>query len=151
MDYDNGIEVDMAVGDRYEIDLIHTLKELAKLDRVISEKESEIKALKSEYQSMEAACSRKMLSDEIDKITIAGVEYSQALPAFKIIPDNETQAFEWLVQQGFEGAIKRSKETINHQTLSKLLRERMENSGIETIPAELFQCVNTCKLKLKTK
>ena len=148
---DNGIEVDMSVGEQYEIDLIHTLKELAKLDRVISEKESEIKALKAEFQSMEKACSSKMLSDEIDKITIAGVEFSQALPAFKIIPENETQAFEWLVQQGFDGAIKRSKETINHQTLSKLLRERMENNGIETIPAELFQCVNTCKLKIKTK
>jgi len=134
--------------DRIEGNLPAVLKNLKNLKKQIDDKESDLKTIKSEFTKLESLASKLMEQDEIDKITIAGAEFTPALPAFKII--NEQPAFQWLDDNGFGEAIKQSKATINHQTLSKLLRERLEQHGIESIPPELFECVNTGKLKIKT-
>ena len=128
--------------------LLETLQKMAELSIEISTVEDNLKEKKRVFNELESQASAEMIENSIDKITVAGIEFSHALPAFKIAGD-ESSAFDWLKNQGYENAIKRSRETVNYQTLSKILRDRMESDGIESIPYELFTCVNTGKLKLR--
>jgi uncharacterized protein YjgD (DUF1641 family) len=132
------------------MELISILKELKTLDSEISKIEETLSMVKKRFNELESSAASMMLENDIDVITIAGVEFRQALPAFKITGE-EVKAFQWLNDQGYSEAIKQSKETINHMTLSKILRERLEADGIESIPSELFTCVNTNKLRIKEK
>lgn len=132
------------------MELIEILKTCKIMKSEIDELDGILKEKKSAFSKLESQASNLMLEAEIDCLTIAGIEYRQALPAFKIT-GQEADAFKWLSDNGYSEAIKQRKETINHQTLSKILRERLEIEGIESIPPELFSCVNTGKLKIKER
>lgn len=132
---------------REEGNLIESLLDLAERNIRIKQLESDLKQMKSEFTKLEGQASRLMRQDEIEALTIKGLTFSQALPAFKIV--DKPNAFKWLESEGFGSAIKQSEPTIHYQTLGALMRERMEIEGIESIPLELIQLVNTNRLKIK--
>ena len=148
-DYD-GLSDFQESEEKAEGNLVEILKSLKDQKQAIDAAEADLKLLKKAYETAERLACRLMRQDDIDKIRIRGYEFSPALPAYKII-GSEAEAFAWLEQQGYGNAIKQSKPTINHNTLSKLMRERVEESGIGSLPPGLIGWANINRLTIKEK
>lgn len=105
-----------------------------------AELEDALKAVNAEIEKTEQKLVEEMISEELQNFTRNGQIYYLTRKVYaSTVPERKPELFSWLRKEGHGDMIQ---ETVNANTLAAFVRESLDNSEEDELPADLAPLVN---------